>query len=358
MRLAVLLMSGLVVLLLGSVWVSDAGAQTAASISPHGTQNLVCRNCHTLDAWRPLRATPRFNHDAETAYALAGTHAVTPCRGCHLALRFDEPKLDGDPCQLCHVDVHQGRFIRSCDACHDAESFEEVNGDQLHNQTAFPLTGAHREATCQACHFDDQDGAYTTRDTNCFFCHDVVFEVAPTDHRDRGFPTECQICHTTFGWTDGRFDHVLLSSGFVLMGAHATAPCGSCHNQADLSFETRFATTDANDCIACHQGGFERAHAGRGFPTTCLTCHNTSTWQGGSFQHAVAAQGFQLLGAHAAAPCDACHVSGTNTFDPIFAPADQNDCFTCHEQGYQRRHGGSGTSILCLDCHTVNRWTN
>ncbi len=253
-----------------------ANAQTAESLNPHGDIQAACEDCHTTAGWRPLRTDLAFDHNTQTEYALAGTHAITPCRSCHLNVRLDQPQLDGDPCGLCHVDIHQGRFIETCEVCHDMESFEEVNGDRLHNQTAFPLTGGHRDAACQSCHFDDQLGGYTPLDTNCFACHDVILDQAP-DHIERNFPLECQLCHTTFSWTDGQFNHALVSQGFTLVGAHTRSSCSGCHT-SDTSFELIFFPANQNDCFSCHEAAFERSHAGSGFSTNCLDCHNQDSW--------------------------------------------------------------------------------
>lgn len=265
-----------IVWLLSESLTTSANAQTAESINPHGAIQVPCQDCHTSTAWRPVRENLAFDHDTQTAYPLTGTHTVTPCRGCHLELRLDQPKLDGDPCGLCHVDVHQGRFIESCDSCHDTESFEEVNGDPLHNLTAFPLTGAHRDAACQSCHFDETVGGYTPLDTNCFACHDVILDQAPS-HVERNFPLECEQCHTTFSWTDGQFNHAIVSQGFALVGAHTNAPCSSCHNEA-ANFEPLFTPSNQNDCFTCHEAAYERVHSGSGFSTNCLDCHTSDTW--------------------------------------------------------------------------------
>ena len=330
---------------------THVSAQTAESINPHGSISIPCQDCHTSAAWRPIRADLAFDHNTQTEYELKGTHEITPCRGCHLELRLDQPKLDGDPCGICHVDVHQGRFIESCEFCHDMESFEEVNVEPIHNQTAFPLTGAHRDVACQSCHFDDIAGAYTQLDTNCIACHEVI---RLPSHIELGFPLECELCHSTFAWNDELFNHAIVAQGFSLVGAHSRASCESCHTLSP-SVELLFSPTDQNDCFSCHEGGYNRDHAGTGFPTTCLDCHNQETWFGAQFNHAVVSQGFALVGAHSNAPCSSCH-NVANNFEPLFAPAGQNDCFTCHEDDYERRHGGSGFSTNCLDCHNTDTW--
>ena len=48
------------------------------------------------------------------------------------------------------------------------------------------------------------------------------------------------------------------------------------------------------------------------FPTDCLQCHAPFSWSGGvTFDHAVAAHGFRLDGAHASLRCMSCHLQTT-----------------------------------------------
>jgi hypothetical protein len=40
----------------------------------------------------------------------------------------------------------------------------------------------------------------------------------------------------------------------------------------------------------------------------------------------------------------------------LFTPRDQNDCLTCHQADYQRKHAGSGYPTTCTGCHTPTQW--
>ena len=42
-------------------------------------------------------------------------------------------------------------------------------------------------------------------------------------------------------------------------------------------------------------------HVQSGFPTTCVVCHNTTSWTNANFDHNKTA--FPLTGAHATVPC-------------------------------------------------------
>ncbi|MCB1037161.1 MAG: cytochrome C, partial [Acidobacteria bacterium] len=53
----------------------------------------------------------------------------------------------------------------TCESCHSENAWQPANFN--HNQTAFPLTGAHRTLDCQSCHA----GGYSGTPTDCFSCH-------------------------------------------------------------------------------------------------------------------------------------------------------------------------------------------
>ncbi len=328
-------------------------AQEQATPSPHGEVTLNCLSCHTAHAWKPLRSDLSFDHNADTRFELVGRHALTSCEYCHIDLRFDEPRIDNEACASCHVDVHQGRFIEPCATCHNTETFSVTHADVLHSQTSFPLTGAHRQITCESCHTDDQGGAFTTLETDCMACHTDAYQHAKApDHAALGYPTTCTDCHTTFAWTDGTFDHTSMSKGFELVGAHQATTCESCHSSP--GFDVAFSAAGPNDCIACHTSDYNEQHADTGIPTACLDCHNTTAWAGVTFDHATVADGFALVGAHEAASCESCHSGGD--FEVPFAPVDQNDCLSCHASDYEEQHANTGIPTACLDCHNTTAW--
>jgi hypothetical protein len=167
-------------------------------------------------------------------------------------------------------------------------------------------------------------------------------------------PTSCRDCHGNVTWEDASFDHIAASNGFDLLGAHATLDCSVCHDPTTNNL--RFPPpAGQNDCVACHQDEYDRQHSGGGFQTSCLDCHSQTTWSGASFDHIAPSNGFDLLGAHAAVSCTACHDPATNSllFPP---PAGQNDCIACHQDDYNGQHSGSGFPTACLDCHTQQTW--
>jgi hypothetical protein len=335
---------------------ATAAAQQAGG-SPHGTlsANTDCTACHTQRSWRPARARPDFDHNEATAFALLGRHEKASCTACHLDLRFDTPKLSVADCASCHVDVHQGRFVAGCPACHNTTAFTDVSGMTLHSRTSFPLSGAHLQISCESCHLDDAAGAYTSLDSDCGGCHAQDYAAAGSiDHVALEFPTDCELCHGNIAWRAGAaFDHVTTSRGFALVGAHARLDCSGCHALPGMQLVVA-APSGQNDCVACHEADYGREHAADRFPVTCLDCHSVDTWFGVRIDHV--AIGFPLLGAHAALDCSSCHSQpGYGLLFP--APSDPNDCVACHQSDYDREHTGTGFPATCLDCHTVNDWS-
>jgi hypothetical protein len=333
-------------------------AQQSNGAGPHGRlpADTDCLACHTQDSWKPARRRLEFDHNASTSFVLLGRHEKVTCTSCHLDLRFDAPKLSVADCASCHVDVHQGRFVASCSACHNTVAFSDVAGMRLHSRTSFPLTGSHLQISCESCHRDDRGGAYTSLNTECIACHAQDYASAEAvDHVTLNFPANCDLCHSSLDWGDDvAFDHASASGGFMLAGAHGRLVCSSCHRLPgmDLIFPP---PSGQDDCLACHQADYDRQHAAAGFPFTCLDCHGIESWSGASFNHLTLSQGFALLGAHTLLECSSCH--RLPSMDLLFAPpAGQNDCLVCHQADYDGQHGGSGIPVTCLDCHSVESW--
>lgn len=325
------------------------------SKSPHGkfTINIDCSACHRPNSWKPAKAKMDFNHKKMTGFALIGKHSIISCQSCHLDLRFDQPKIMPGDCKSCHVDVHQGKFGTDCSSCHNQVSFHQVKGLAIHARTGFPLTGAHQQLACQSCHQNDRNGQFTNLDTDCYSCHKKDYLTAKSvNHVKQGFSTQCQDCHNTMGWGGAPFNHLTVSGGFALVGAHKQIRCESCHELP--SFASKFPATSDQDCYSCHKADFQRAHGGSTFPTTCSSCHNENTWDDAQFDHAKVANGFALIGAHSKIQCSSCHV--IPSYKVKFAATSDQDCYSCHQADYQRAHSGSNFPHTCATCHNENTW--
>lgn len=332
--------------------VAGTASSAHAQQSPHGTlpAGVDCSDCHTPKSWTPDPSTVTFDHTRQTRFPLEGRHRAAPCRSCHLSLVFDDPVLRAAECATCHADVHRGAYARRCAECHTTVGFSDMATRQIHARTTFPLTGAHLQVTCQACHTDSRLGAYVALDPQCVGCHQPDLDAAQSvDHTT--FPTDCLRCHTTVAWTAYvRFDHPAVSGGFRLLGAHARIRCSSCHGP---NLEPIFQPAGDQDCVTCHDADYQREHPGGRFPVTCLDCHTVETWRGAAFDHA-GVTGFRLLGAHTRVACEACHSAAD--WSVPFAPSGDQDCVACHDADYQREHAGSGFPTTCLTCHNVDSW--
>ncbi|MFC1661185.1 cytochrome c3 family protein [Gemmatimonadota bacterium] len=302
---------------------------------------------------------PQIDHAAVAAgFQLLGVHAGKPCTSCHDAATFEPlfDPADENDCAVCHLGEYEGEhggrgFPTTCAACHTPTAW----GDGTFNHGAisggFDLIGTHANRACTACHdpatfeplFDPADA------NDCVACHSGDF---PAQHQSGSYPTDCAACHTPTAWGDGTFNHGAISGGFDLIGAHANRACTACHDPA--TFEPLFDPADANDCVACHSGDFPAQHQSGSYPTTCAACHTPTAWGDGTFNHGAISGGFDLIGTHANRACTACHDAAT--FEPLFDPADENDCAVCHLGEYEGEHGGRGFPTTCAACHTPTAW--
>lgn len=83
----------------------------------------TCGDCHNPVAWDLWL----FDHDARTAFILAGAHLDVGCDDCHRS-SLASMKGKGNSCADCHRsnDVHDGSFGPNCGRCHSDKSFTEV----------------------------------------------------------------------------------------------------------------------------------------------------------------------------------------------------------------------------------------
>ena len=303
-----------------------------ASDPSHDGFPTTCEDCHQVNGWQPAT----FDHN-QTAFPLLGAHLSVDCASCHADGYAGTPQ----DCFSCHEADYNGAsdpshdgFPTTCEDCHQVSGWQPATFD--HNQTAFPLLGAHLSVDCASCHAD----GYAGTPQDCFSCHEADYNGASDPSHD-GFPTTCEDCHQVSGWQPATFDHN--QTAFPLLGAHLSVDCASCHADG-------YAGTP-QDCFSCHESDYNGASDPDhdGFPTTCEDCHQVSGWSPASFDHNQTA--FPLLGAHQSVDCASCHADG-------YAGTPQ-DCFSCHESDYNSAsdpdHDGFPTT--CEDCHQVNGWS-
>lgn len=306
----------------------EVAADVAAKTGYHGRQTMAsngpCRSCHGEHKGREADvlglSEATFDH-ARTDHPLHDAHQRVACDGCHVkGKRRDEAPKD---CVGCHRndDPHGDAMSDDCKSCHDEARWKGTKFD--HSKTDYPLTGAHREASCDGCHAGQR---FEGTPTACISCHGI------DDAHGGRFGEKCADCHTTTAWRRKDFDHGK-KTGFPLVGAHASARCDSCHRKPPDEVEL------PKDCVACHRA--DDVHAGR-FGTACETCHSAVAWKQERFDHDTKTK-FPLREAHAKVACEGCHTK------PL-AKGQQLDltCIGCHAKDdvHQKALGAS-----CSDCH-------
>jgi hypothetical protein len=301
----------------------------------------TCGSCHRETAWRPASA---IDHGA-TGFPLRGAHATVECLRCHAGNRYA-----GTPttCFACHEARYRAvtspnhvaaGFPTECQRCHSEVAWRPASNID-HDQTRFPLRGAHRGADCNQCH---RNGQFQGTPRDCVSCHRSAYDGARSPSH-AGFPTSCDSCHSTSAWRPASFDHD--RSRFPLTGAHRGVDCGRCHRNGQYTGTSR-------ECVSCHRSSYDSArnpsHAG--FPTSCDSCHSTNAWRPASFNHDQSR--FPLTGAHRGVDCARCHRNGQYAGTP-------RDCYSCHRADYDGtnnpNHRSAGFPTDCTGCHTTNGW--
>jgi hypothetical protein len=310
---------------------------------PHAAAGFgtTCTTCHTTTQWNGVV----FDH-ATTRFPLTGAHRAATCDACHA-----DNVYRGKPstCSACHQkEFDQTRtpphtaagFPNTCQTCHNTTAWPGAVFD--HSATSFPLTGAHRAQTCDACHADK---IYSGKPTTCVGCHQAdAARVTTPPHTT--FPTTCESCHNTTAWPGASFDHG--TTRFPLTGAHRAVACTGCH--ADGVYRGKVMT-----CVGCHAADAARVTAPpqhTSFPTICESCHNTTAWPGATFDHSTTR--FPLTGAHVTTECAGCHSDGVYHGKPT-------DCYACHRPAYDQTtnpgHAAAMFPTTCATCHTTTTWT-
>lgn len=305
-----------------------------------------CASCHTTDpGWTPAKFE---QHDAQFFPIYSGAHheAWSACMDCHT----DPANYADYTCITCHTNPETNNehnqvsgysyHSPACLACHPTGDKE---GTFNHNNTNFPLNGAHTTVECISCHANGYGGT----PTNCEACHTTDYnESINPNHQSLGLSTDCATCHTTApDWNPARFD--VHDQYYVLQGAHLKIAneCITCH-QGDYN-------NTPNTCVGCHQGDYNQttnpSHVAAQFSTDCAACHSETTWSPATFDHDN--QYFPIYsGSHEGqwSECIDCH-----TTPGYFTTYN---CITCHAnpETNEQHQGVSGyayNSTACLACH-------
>jgi hypothetical protein len=216
-----------------------------------------CEQCHNSVAWIPSS----FNHTSATGFELLGAHSSIQCSDCHIGTTGG---LSTD-CISCHQDdfnsapnhVSQG-YPTECEMCHNSVAWNQVTFN--HNNTNFPLLGAHQNVNCSECH----ESGFTGTTTDCYDCHQTVFNTTTNPpHQLLSFSHDCLQCHTMNGWIPANFDH----SFYPVDDRHEELSCNECHSEPGYQPQ----------CLSCHLDDFLEEHQ-PGDPTDCWSCHNAHNW--------------------------------------------------------------------------------
>jgi hypothetical protein len=319
----------------------------AATNPSHKKQGFSanCKECHTTDFdWKPAK----FGiHDNGYFPIYSGTHRGKweSCTDCHK----QTDNFSVFSCIDCHEhnkskmdEEHKGHngYSYTSQACFACHALGDKKGAFNHNNTVFPLTGAHIATECTACH----KGTYAGTPSECNACHNKNYTAAVNPvHTTAGISIDCKTCHGTSAWTPSSFNHTA-TGGFELSGGHSGRQCAQCHKGN--------TTTASPECVSCHQPNYNTAlnHVAQKFPLTCSQCHNTKDWKQSTFNHNTTH--FPLTGAHVATECAACH-KGTYAGTP-------SECNACHSKNYNAAqnpvHTTAGISTDCKTCHGTSAW--
>lgn len=340
-----------------------------------GKRNAIqwtnCAMCHQTSSWKDLKNLSSFDHSA-TGFPLRGRHRQAKCTRCHS--RQHNPKKEKNKtvrirptkggqkrirdCTDCHVynhrsgqnstyknnlgDVHRGTQGKDCASCHNTLTWKRTVQFKRHQNSHFPLTGAHASTPCTGCHVHKNKTKFRRLSTQCVTCHAKKYSdksVHP-NHKKAGFSYQCLNCHTTYAWFPAKINHNLF---WPLLGAHRKTPCSKCHKKNQYKGTPR-------DCIKCHDADYKKAgHTTPTFSHNCTTCHNLNSWATTTFPgHDVF---FPITtGNHKGITCKQCHTNPKSSKDftclaPCHTKADMDNEHIGNVNGYVYE------SKKCLSCH-------
>lgn len=338
-----------------------------------------CAKCHETALGGFSLASERMDEGVHGAagFGLDAPHDGLDCTACHAAEGTFAERFSGrsrTDCAACHDDPHAGQFApqEACISCHAQDAFEPHLFDKArHEELALPLTGAHGDEECAACHapLDGEVDAPALRfrgtDESCTACHEDA-------HGEFAFAgpgaEDCATCHSDVVFREARegFGHGA-RTGFELRGAHGQEDCEACHLPAPVTDASgrRFgrvadllalrsgvvdhARVVNADCALCH----EDVHAGAfgDAAASCAECHSDLSFRTGmdAFDHG-SATGFSLGGGHAELDCTACHADDASA-PRGRAAAKGADCASCHDEPHAGQFVDSPRGADCARCH-------
>lgn len=301
----------------------------------NGKFGARCTDCHTEQSWLQLKSGNRFNHDL-TDFPLVGQHTSVSCAECHKGNSYRRA-IAHNLCVDCHTDYHEGDFakadgtVEDCASCHTVDRpFTYSNyGLDEHQNSQYPLEGAHLATPCFACHQSDTEKwEFEWESTACITCHNNIHEgfISAEFYPEQ----DCEVCHNPETWSAVTFDHS--TTNWLLEGAHSSVSCASCH------WEPKETRTDDNqhfigtstDCASCHDNPHGQQFEVEGV-TECTRCHSVgNAWNISNFDHSTTR--FPLTGKHANVKCEECHKTEIDDAgsERVTYKIPRFECIDCH----------------------------
>ena len=364
-------------------------------------ESSSCENCHDESNFKDAKG---FNHQTDSDYPLTGKHRKVACKDCHNTLKDVETSPTAYPapvdmsflklkeiphgsCLNCHKDPHHNSFGKRCTDCHDTSDWLNIKESRrmslFHDNTRYPLRGAHVGVACKACHGPSpgQKPVYKNMAfERCSDCHIDAHIGQFLTNSTNTQPADCDSCHTIDAFFPTTYEPIRhQDSRYPLKGGHQTIACNQCHQQSiDLRKQIpvreltnlkrhwrkelySYAQFDWDDsleqCETCHQD----IHKGQFTHRTngCVSCHKVTSFSDLVFDHQVESR-FPLEGKHGNLSCDACHQAkdrGTNTTSPIQYRPVPMECMDCHLDPHLGQFANASRpdgrkQTHCETCHT------
>jgi len=324
-----------------------------------GKECVSCHNDHHGKSFQIIKFDEKnFDHNL-TSFVLKGKHATLACSECHTSEHIKEKNLQRttgvsylglkNECLNCHDDFHQETLNDNCASCHGFESFRPAPGFN-HQETKYPLVGAHKKVACIECHpqeinkgkrFQKFSGVQFASCTNC---HEDV-------HKGK-FGNDCLKCHTMDSFSNAQkslaFNHD--NTNYPLRGKHQSVDCKACHKR-ELTDPLNY-----RKCTDCHEDYHKGQFTRKNKQIDCDACHTVDGFSPSTYTIEKHNQSqFILKGGHLATPCTDCHKKG---FRWEFRDIGKK-CTDCHKnvhEGFIDEKYYSGKA--CENCHNEMAWNS
>jgi len=268
-----------------------------------------CTECHTENSFLEIKKLNSFNHDL-TDYPLKGLHQAVDCKVCHTRNLTDA--LPYQNCTDCHDDDHNNELDNEnkdpdCAACHTVNGFTpSTYSFNEHEQSKFPLNGAHQATPCFSCHLEKDDWKFREIGLDCIDCHEDIHKEFLAE---KFYPEQdCKACHIENQWKKIDFDHN--RTEFELKGEHIEQKCGACHFPTNENgIRTQNFNSFSGNCIDCHSDIHYQQFEKKGL-TDCTACHGFDKWTIADFDHSKTL--YPIDGEHEKVNCKQCHLEISN----------------------------------------------